>query len=115
MLPLLFSSSGIKSTNNFLNLGIELRSNGLYVVATPSVINEFQYTFEVPLSEIRPLPKNIVEQYSEGEPKQVVEYRARRILKLPRYNGLGVACIGQIIDRDLQEGERNNSLFIYSL
>jgi len=46
----------------------------------------------------------------EGSP-----YRMRRkhkTFKIPKYHGQKVDCIRQILSRGLQEGERNNSLFI---
>ncbi len=108
-----FSGNGISSTNNLLNMGVELKSNG-YVVAPPSTIDDFNYTFEVSLSEIQPLPNLIIEylEKKEGHQTPNVEYKRRRVLRLPRYNGLGVPCIGQITERDLKLGERDNSLFI---
>jgi len=105
-----FSGNGINSTNNLLNMGVELKSNGYYVVAPPSIIDDFNYTFEVPLSEILSLPNYLIEKEGHKTPNE--EYKKRRVLRLPRYNGLGVSCIGQILSRDLEIGERDNSLFI---
>ena len=109
-----FSGNSINSTNNLLNMGVELRGNGCYVVAPPSIIDDFTYTFEVPLSEIQPLPNLIIEHLEKKEGHQTpnAEYKKRRVLRLPRYNGLGVSCIGQILSRDLEIGERDNGLFI---
>ena len=121
-----FSHNGnrIRSINNFLNLGCELRAEGRLVVACPSVINDFTYRFIIPLSEIRPLPERITEDLKENLPeigtgikegKQApggVEYRKKRVLSLPRYNGLDRYCMKQILGRELKTGERDNSLFI---
>lgn len=129
-----FSHNGneIKSTKNFLKLGIELQANGCYVVACPSVINDFTYTFEiplskmlsfpiiekkesnfskdeVPLSEIQPLPRTGIK---EGKQAPGIEYKKRNFLSLPRYNGLDLYCLKQILGRNLPIGERDNSLFI---
>ncbi len=128
-----FSNNGkhkIRSINNLFNLGIELKANGKYVLGPPSNIDGFTYNFKIPLSEIQPIPKKIIE-YLEGTLPGIgtgikkggqapgsVEYRKRKALSLPRYNGLDRYCIEQILDRDLKagekgnKGERNNSLFI---
>ena len=111
-----FSNNGnkIRSTKNLFNLGIELKANGTYIVAPPSIVEGHQYTFEVPLSEIKPLPNIIIESLKEKEGYQApgVEYKKRRALAFPRYNGKDRYCIEQILDRELTVGERDNSLFI---
>ncbi|GAI67858.1 unnamed protein product [marine sediment metagenome] len=122
-----FSNDGhkIRSTKNLFGLGIELKANGNYVVAPPSKIDNFTYQFLIPLSQIKPLPEKII-KYLEGtlpgietgikEGGQVpdgVEYKRKKALSLPRYSGLKVSCIKQILDRDLRSNkERNESLFI---
>jgi len=40
------------------------------------------------------------------------EDRKQKTFKIPKYHGQKVDCICQILSRDLEEGERNNSLFI---
>jgi len=118
-----FSHNGkeIKSTNNFLNLGCELKVEGRLVVACPSIIDNFTYRFIIPLSEMKPLPEHIIKYLEESLPgigikedKQApgVEYKQRRGLPLPRYNGQDRYCMKQILDRELKTGERDNSLFI---
>ncbi|MBA7589546.1 hypothetical protein ES708_31631 [subsurface metagenome] len=100
------------------------------MVAPPSKIDNFTYHFIIPLSEIQPTPKKIIEYLEEilpgietgikkgGQAPGSVEYRKRKALSLPRYSGLDKYCIKQILDRDLKagergnRGERNNSLFI---
>jgi len=47
-----------------------------------------------------------------GEPAPCVEGRKHKTFKIPKYHGQKVDCIRQILSRDLEEGERNNSLFI---
>ena len=89
---------------------LELRSNGNYVVAPPSIIKAHQYVYEIPLSEILPIPKLLIKK--EREPVFYVEDRKHNIFKIPKYHGQKVDCIRQILSRDLEEGERNNSLFI---
>jgi len=115
-----FSGNGINSTNNFLNMGVEVKSGGI-VVAPPSIIDDVTYTFEIPLSEIKPLPIYLIEKEREKAPNKApekegyqapdVEYKNRRVLGL-RYYGKKVDCIRQILSRDLQVGERDNSLYI---
>jgi len=127
-----FSNNGkhkIRSTKNLFGLGIELKANGNYVVAPPSKIDNFTYHFVIPLSQIKPLPEKII-KYLEGTlpgietgvktgikeggqaPGVEVEYKKRRALSLPRYNGLDRYCIKQILGRELKTGERDSSLFI---
>ena len=107
-----FSLNGeyVKSTNSLFGKRLELRSNGTYVVASPSIIKAHRYVYEIPLSEMLPLPKILIKK--EREPVSNLEDRKHKAFKIPKYHGQKVDCIGQILSRDLQEGERNNSLFI---
>ena len=120
-----FSLNGeyVKSTNSLFGKRLELRSNGNYVVAPPSIIKAHQYVYEIPLSEMLPIPKLLIEKdlsacghaqagREPGEPAPCVEERKHKIFKIPKYHGQKVDCIRQILSRDLEEGERNNSLFI---
>lgn len=117
-----FSLNGeyVKSTNSLFGKRLELRSNGTYVVAPPSIIKAHRYVYEIPLSEMLPLPKILIKKdlsacrhaQAEREPVSNLEYRKHKAFKIPKYHGQKVDCIGQILSRDLQEGERNNSLFI---
>ena len=104
-----FSLNGdnVKSTNSLFNKRLELKSNGTYIVAPPSIIKNHQYIYEIPLSEIQPIPKILIRNYHCSDcPKD------KKPFKIPKYHGRKVDCIRQILNRDLQEGERNNSLFI---
>jgi len=107
-----FSLNGehVKSTNNLFGKGLELKGNGNYVVAPPSIIKAHQYVYEIPLSEMLPIPKLLIKK--EREPASCVEERKHKTFKIPKYHGQKVDCIRQILSRDLEEGERNNSLFI---
>jgi len=117
-----FSLNGeyIKSTNSLFGKRLELRSNGKYVVAPPSIIKDHQYVYEIPLSEILPIPKLLIKKdlsacghaQAGNEPVSYEEDRKHKTFKIPKYHGQNVDCIRQILSRDLQEGERNNSLFI---
>jgi len=109
----------IASTNNLFGLEIELKASGNYVVAPPSKIDNFTYHFEIPLSKIKPLPGKIINRsllpgigIKEGGQAPDREYKQRKALSLPRYNGLDRYCMKQILDRELKAGERDNSLFI---
>ena len=107
-----FSLNGeyVKSTNSLFGKRLELKSNGNYVVAPPSIIKAHQYVYEIPLSEMLPIPKLLIEE--EREPAPCVEGRKHKTFKIPKYHGQKVDCIRQVLNRDLEEGERNNSLFI---
>jgi len=107
-----FSLNGeqVKSTNNLFGRRLELKSDGNYVVAPPSIIKAHQYVYEIPLSEMLPIPKLLIKK--EEELVSNVEYRKHKAFKIPKYHGQKVDCIRQILSRDLEEGERNNSLFI---
>jgi hypothetical protein len=117
-----FSLNGeyVKSTNSLFGKRLELRSNGKYVVAPPSIIKAHRYVYEIPLSEMLPLPKILIKKdlsacghaQAGREPVSNLEYRKHKAFKIPKYHGQKADCIGQILSRDLQEGERNNSLFI---
>jgi len=109
-----FSLNGeyVKSTNNLFGKKLELKSNGTYVVAPPSKINGFEYVFEVPLSEILPIPKVLIKKERERVSCVGDEDRKQKTFKIPKYHGKKVDCMRQILSRDLEEGERNNSLFI---
>ncbi len=107
-----FSLNGeyVKSTNGLFGKKLELKSNGNYIVAPPSKIKAHQYVYEIPLSEILPIPKLLIKK--EKEPVSHVEDRKHKTFEIPKYYGKKVDCIHQILSRDLEEGERNNSLFI---
>ncbi|MBA7517348.1 hypothetical protein ES705_09401 [subsurface metagenome] len=129
-----FSNNGkhkIKSTKNLFGLGIELKANGNYVVSPPSKIDNFTYHFVIPLSKILPSPEKIIRHLEvalpgietgikEGgqAPGVEVEYKKRRALSFPRYNGQDRYCLKQILGKELKagekgnKGERDSSLFI---
>jgi len=58
-----------------------------------------------------PIPKLLIKK--EEELASCTEGRKHRTFKIPKYHGRKVDCIHQILSRDLQEGERDNSLFIF--
>lgn len=97
-----------KSVGSLFGRRIELKSNGNFIVAPPSVIRNHRYTYEVPLSEILPIPEILLREISN---KGNFEHNAIPF-KIPRYHGYQVDCIRQILRRELKEGERDNSLFI---
>ena len=76
----------------------------------PSIIKDHRYVYEIPLSEILPIPKILLKKKNNlASPAKDKKYNT---FKIPKYHGQKVDCIRQILSRDLQEGERNNSLFI---
>jgi len=107
-----FSLNGdyVKSTANLFGKRLELKSNGNYIVAPPSIIKAHRYIYEIPLSEMLPIPKLLIKK--EREPTSCVEGRKHENFKIPKYHGKKVDCIRQVLSRDLEEGERDNSLFI---
>jgi len=107
-----FSLNGeqVKSTNHLFGRSLELKSDGNYVVAPPSIIKKHQYVYEVPLSEMLPIPRLLIEK--GNQPVSYAEDRKHKTFKIPKYHGKKADCIWQILSRDLPEGERNNSLFI---
>jgi len=62
-----FSLNGeyVKSTNSLFGRRLELKSNGNYVVAPPSIIKAHQYVYEIPLSEMLPIPKLLINKERE--------------------------------------------------
>ena len=117
-----FSLNGeqVKSTNSLFGRRLELKSDGNYVVAPPSIIKKHQYVYEVPLSEMLPIPRLLIEKdlsacghaQAENKPVSYEEDRKHKTFKIPKYHGKKADCIWQILSRDLQVGERNNNLFI---
>ena len=124
-----FNGEYIKSTNSLFGKRIELKSNGTYVVAPPSIIKAHQYVYEIPLSEMLPIPRLLIEKdlsapacayphadrcnaQAGNQPVSYEEDRKHKTFKIPKYHGKKVDCIRQILSRDLQVGERNNNLFI---
>jgi len=100
----------VKTTNSLFGKRLELKSNGTYVIAPPSVIKNHQYVYEIPLSEILPIPKILVSKNDISA--SLLKKRKNTPFKIPNYHGQKISCIRQILNRDLQEGERNNGLFI---
>jgi hypothetical protein len=103
-----FSLNGenIRSTSSLFGKNLELKSNGNYIVAPPPVINNHRYTYEIPLSEMLPVPDKLIKNSDE-------KFRYKTIIfKIPKYHGHKMDCIRQILKRDLKAGERNNGLFV---
>jgi len=102
------NNNTVKSTSALFGERLELKSNGNYIVAPPSVINNHRYTYEVPLNNILPIPEilTINNINSDKFPNKNI------IFKIAKYHGHKMDCIRQILKRDLKEGERNNGLFI---
>ncbi len=95
----------LRSTDNFLDTGAELKAERRYLVLPESVINGKAYDFEVPLSEILPLPSWLVEAlkiHKQPGEDAVFSYR----------NKEGRACVPQILEADIEKGNRDLSLFV---
>ena len=113
------NSEQVKSTSSLFGRKLELKSNGTYVVAPPSIIKAHQYVYEIPLSEMLPIPRLLIEKdlsacnaQAGNEPASYEEDRKHKTFKITKYHGKKADCIRQILSRDLQVGERNNNLFI---
>jgi hypothetical protein len=102
------NGENIRSTNSLFGRNLELKSNGNYIVAPPSMINNYRYTYEIPLSRMLPVPDKLV------EPNHADDKSSKKniIFKIPKFHGHKMDCIRRILKRDLKEGERNNGLFI---
>jgi hypothetical protein len=103
-----FSLNGenIRSTSRLFGKNLELKSNGNYIIAPPSIIKNHRYSYEVPLSKILPIPEKLINKSDDKITNKYI------IFRIPKYHGHNMDCIRQILKRDLKEGERNNSLFI---
>jgi len=102
------NNTTVKSTSALFGERLELKGNGNYIVAPPSVINNHRYTYEVPLDNILPIPETLIQNNKNSEiiPDKNI------IFKIPKYHGHNMDCIRQILKRDLKEGERDNGLFV---
>ena len=94
---------------NFLHLNsIEARGDGCYVVAPQSVVKGNLYDFEVPLSEIIPLPDFLIQPVKKAVKTNVSQ--------LPAYHRRNVDCIKQILETELEKGFRDKAFFaLYNL
>ena len=102
------NNNTVKSTSALFGERLELKSNGNYIVAPPSVINNHRYTYEVPLDNMLPIPAILTTNNKVNK----IFPEKNTIFKIPKYYGHKMDCIRQILKRDLKEGERNNGLFI---
>lgn len=94
----------VKTFNNFLDMGIELKGDGAYVVAPVSVVDGIPYLFRSRLDHLQPFPERLLE---------VVKPVAKPRFQLhPKTATKGAACIEQIATRDIREGERNYVLYV---
>jgi len=93
----------IPRTKNVLGLGVELRNYGCYCVAPDSMVNGITYAWESPLDNILDLP----DELSRLSRYQDVPVSA---VYLPFRSG-DQKCIQQILNYDIEHGNRNESLF----
>jgi len=109
-----FSLNGesVESTNILFGKKLELKSNGTYVVAPPSKIKDHQYVYEIPLSEILPIPKILIKNNNPAFP---IKDKNHNAFKIPKYHGQKVDCIRQILSRYLEVGEREITVYLFSI
>lgn len=93
----------VKTVNNFLDMGIELKGDGAYVVAPVSVVKDAPYLFRARLDHLQPFPQRLLTEVRQDTKPQ---------FHLPKYAGTNVACIEQIATRDIKEGERDLTLYV---
>lgn len=96
-----FSTDGkkISSSRRFLDLdGVELRAEGCYVVAPPSIVDGVKYIFERPLNKTMGLVRLITECYELQS--TLLTYRGK------------AKCISQILNYDIPEPGREIAYFI---
>jgi len=102
---------------------VEFKGCGQYVIEPISIIQGFQYMIRAPLSEIQKLPdfiEDLLEEEIMKEEERENKKAESTIIrtetleeKKKKWSFYGErSCIGQILNRDLQEGEREKSLFI---
>jgi len=96
----------VKSTSTLFGKKLELKSDGSYIIAPPSIIKNHRYSYEVPLSKIMPIPEKLVQKSDDKITEKYI------IFKTPKYHGHKMDCIRQILKRELKEGGRDNGLFI---
>lgn len=95
----------MKSTDNFLDMGIELKGEGYYVLAPLSVVNGIPYLFRSWLDHLQPFPERFL--LADVKPEIKPGFH------LPQGTATqGASCIYQIADRDLAEGERDLALYV---
>lgn len=100
---------GLKGLRNKKNESMEMKADGGYCVAPPSLHpGGAKYHFIIPLSEIKVFREDV---FLTGQERKT-EVSEKIGLKRLRYNGRSVDCIRQILNRDLQVGERDQSFFV---
>jgi predicted DNA-binding transcriptional regulator len=91
---------------------VEFKGTSQYVIEPPSIIGDFEYRAINPLSMIKDLPHFITDLLEKEKEKEIP------IPELQinwQFKGTQ-ACIKQILNRELMEGERERSLFaLYNL
>ena len=82
-----FSLNGdyVKSTSNLFGRNLELKSNGNYVVAPPSIIKAHKYVYEIPLSEILPIPRILIKKNNLASPTKYKNIKVKKLTAYARY------------------------------
>jgi len=91
-----------------INEFMELKADGSYCVAPPSIHpGGEQYRFVIPLSKIKVFSEDIfIDRQGQTPVVSGID------LKHFRYYGKSLDCIRQILNRDLNTGERDQSFFV---
>jgi hypothetical protein len=102
-------NTGNKIQSKRINEFMELKGDGSYVVAPPSMHpNGERYRFIIPLSRMRVFSEEIFAGGQEQRDKLAEEVDLKHL----KYKGRNMDCIRQILNRDLQVGERDESFFV---
>lgn len=102
----------IESTKRLFGLeGVELRTNGLMVLAPGSRVNGYSYKLGRAVSKVKKLPGTITYQRPVIKQDGKTVYLKELDSKLPKFKGES-KCIGQILSYDIPEGKRKLSYHI---
>jgi hypothetical protein len=106
------SSKGIQFQRLFD--GTEIKGNGSYIVAPPSIVltqdrTTYKYVFLNGLDSLQILPDDYINKYLNVNVKKIDQTIVKPSFKFEDNN---YGCIKQILNRELVEGERELSFFI---
>jgi len=92
-----------------INEFCELKAAGSYVCAPPSIHPDgSQYRFVIPINKMQEFHEDAF--FTEQE--RNINVPEKIDLKHLRYNGKNMDCISQLLNRDLQVGERDQGFFV---
>ena len=96
-------ASNLKSGTNIFDKGIDIRANGGFIIAPPSLHpngNRYSWDNNVPIAKLPPELEKLIIEFQTGTKKEKSKQK-ERLKKNPKYNEL--PCI--------EIGERNETLF----